>query len=1619
MKGKRSAKFMHRLTALITLWAFAFTTLAPSHDALSHAAERFVYPPRATGAGAVTNATLGTLDTTLLRNGIFDLVLTATDRFGASASDAVSLVVEGDMKVGHFTVAFKDLEIPLAGMPISVVRSYDSRDHCPGDFGKGWVLDVESIRVEKNFAMGDGWSLDVQGGDLLTPPVYQLVDDAGHQLVVRMPDGEVLRFAPKLVFNRPFNRLASVLDADGDDVASAWVGVGYDTPLALKFRARGGTRGATLEPRGFATSNPWVGGNSTVAAGASFYAGEPSVGAMQLAASPNEAQDADVMSDATGWRLVLKDKRVFLFDKDGRLERMTDSNGNTLSINRDGAGRVMSVSHSSGKAIVFHRDGAGRVERITDPAGNELKYGYDSLGRLAVFHDRSRETTEPASARYAYKQNSNLIEDIFDSKGIRAVRQTYDAQGRLISSTDAKGRATTFVHNVAGRTETVNRPLGQSQTMQYDDRGNILSIKNALNETTTFTYDADNNRLTSTDPLNRVTRYTYDAFGNMLSVEAPHKPTENAAAFTTRYTYNDRGDILSVTSPTGAVENRGYDARGNLETISDESGQIIASWVYDARGNAIREGDSFSEMLFDFNGVDQMTKMTDSTGRETTAEYDLNGQLTAMTIDGVRSVFTLDEEGRELGSDYGNGITSLFEYNAAGDNWTSASGPTLGRIEREFDTDGSVKSWKLPSGATTTFALDAAGRMASQTDGLGAVTSFTYDAAGRTTSVTDAATGATVSTEYDAAGQPTKTTDALNNETAFTYTPDGRPETVKNARNFLWEYRYTPNSVTVIDPLQRQKVSQFTAHGLPEVVCCGPGAPYQVTYLLNSGDDAEESPLTITDAGNHVRSFEYGDDGILTGVTDLAGNMFQFEYNAAFELSAVKYPSGAVAQSFTYDALDNPATITTGDGGVRSFTYGADNRVATETLPAGPVLSYTYDVDGRIASVAASNGESAAFTYNAANSPLTAQNNAGTTSQEYDVNGRLTKVTTPTGGIVSYEYDLNGRISKLTAKATATAPASVTQYRYDAVGNLDQITDPLGGVTTIEYDAVNRPMTRTLPNGIVTAYTYDSRDMIETIVHRRPDQSILASAVYERQGNGEPSRITREDGTYTDYAYDAAHRLTSEERRTFNGTLIEQIAYTYDVDGKRTSKTTGGSTATYTYGAGQRLTQAGSQAITYDAGGRVQTLGGITLGYTNHDHVATVSNAANGYSETFSHDALGRRIKGVSGGQERRFITAPMAGGLDAPHVIADGTGQALSTYVYTGSIPLMRIKADGQPEYYLTDAMGSVIGLAGNAATSVATFRYDGFGTPTVMTGTPSAVPGGDYRFQAHWQEAATGLYHMRARDYDPQTGRFLSRDPEPYTDKEPESLMPYAFANNNPMYYSDPTGRFTLVELKLTSAIQQIVRAGKTVSANLTRKRVTKKIAEAVRDHFMSVLEELIPFNFDSIFRNSGFPNSGDAFDALMRQSICQGVNKNMASWIWWEPGIVSRNGQVDGNGYQCNDVAPDGRGPAQSQKRGVSRPDLVISKGEPKANTGILVTEFKISGARFYKDYILLGKSGKRDQFSAILNYAKNSSWTKTAVFVAFLRGDKKLAPLWEKHLAKKAVGRGVLPLYFHAF
>ena len=150
----------------------------------------------ASGTDAVTNGFLGTFDPTLLPNGIYKVKLVAVDFVGnATETEPLLLKVGEGPKVGHFTLAFTDLEIPVAGLPITLTRSYDSRATEPGDFGAGWKLDVSSVNLQKSGVLGIGWQTETASFNVC------VTDDADpHSIAVNFPD-KTYRFGTRLRLN--------------------------------------------------------------------------------------------------------------------------------------------------------------------------------------------------------------------------------------------------------------------------------------------------------------------------------------------------------------------------------------------------------------------------------------------------------------------------------------------------------------------------------------------------------------------------------------------------------------------------------------------------------------------------------------------------------------------------------------------------------------------------------------------------------------------------------------------------------------------------------------------------------------------------------------------------------------------------------------------------------------------------------------------------------------------------------------------------------------------------------------------------------------------------------------------------------------------------------------------------------------------------------------------------------------------------------------------------------------------------------------------------------------------------------------------------------------------------
>jgi RHS repeat-associated protein len=83
--------------------------------------------------------------------------------------------------------------------------------------------------------------------------------------------------------------------------------------------------------------------------------------------------------------------------------------------------------------------------------------------------------------------------------------------------------------------------------------------------------------------------------------------------------------------------------------------------------------------------------------------------------------------------------------------------------------------------------------------------------------------------------------------------------------------------------------------------------------------------------------------------------------------------------------------------------------------------------------------------------------------------------------------------------------------------------------------------------------------------------------------------------------------------------------------------------------------------------------------------------------------------------------------------------------------------------------------------------YEYDAYGNSFTVSGTTP----NEFMYRGEQFDSDLGLYYLRARYYNPLTGRFMSRDPEDGNPINPATLHKYIYAGSNPVKYIDPTGR------------------------------------------------------------------------------------------------------------------------------------------------------------------------------------------------------------------------------------
>ena len=1070
------------------------------------------------------------------------------------------------------------------------------------------------------------------------------------------------------------------------------------------------------------------------------------------------------------YKLTTKDGTTYEYDQFTGLQEIKDRNNNTLTFRDNG------IFSSTGATVEFLRDTQGRITQIKDPTGKAILYGYDAKGNLVSVTDRNNNTTQFI---YNNPNRRSFLTEIIDPLGRKGVRTEYDDKGRLARIIDGNGNVTNLGFDANGSVQTITDALGNPTTLVYDNRGNLIQEIDANGGIIQRSYDANNNLLSVKNPLGNTSTYTYDKIGNLLS-------ETDALGNKTIYTYDDNNQILTITDALGNLSTNTYDSRGNLIGRQDAAGNT-ATYTYDGQGKLLTLTDADGNITrYTHDSLGRVTTLVDGNGETTRFVYDGNGNISSIvSARGFDTRFTYDGEGRLTKVTDALGNVSQVEYNAAGDR--TAVIDALGRrTEYHYNNKGLQTEIIYADGTKESFIYDANGNRIASIDRAGRQTNFTYDALGRLINRDEpCGCGAAVKFEYDAAGRVTASIDERGNRTEFKYDAAGRRTIVRDALGFETKYTYDAvgNVIQIADALNRQ--TQFTYDSLGQLTktTFADGTKVQNLYdelgrVIKEIDqngiatefeyDALDNLTAVIDAAGNRTSYEYDSYGNLLSKTDALGRTTRYEYDALNQRTTTILPLGQ-RENYTYDAVGNITSIADFNGQIIRYTYGLNNELLQEQFANGSNVTYTYTPTLQRATVT---------------------DNRGITRYTYDLRDRLTSRTDPDGSQVTYTYD---KASNRTSVTTASGKVS---YTYDALNRIDTVTDRNGGIIDYTYNAVGNLISTSLPNGITETRTYNAVNSLVSLEQRSKTGAAIAAYSYSYDPTGRRNRIEEINGEITEYNFDSLYRLSRENITTL-GNGNRSIIYTYDAVGNRlTRNDSANGISTYIYDANNRLQSLSSNGVattySYDINGNTlseSNAGGTTTYNWGQQNRLLGVTTANGDIIQYQYDADGNRVAEIVNGLETRFR---LDDGQQFSEIIEEYAPDGTAKVTYTFGNDLISQANSGNITYQHGDAQGTVKAITNNLGNLTGEIAYDAFGRVLSQTGTTSIT----HQYTGEQFDVETELTYLRARYYDAEVGRFLSRDAFEGFPNRPLTQNQYSYTENDPVNGTDPSGNATALD-------------------------------------------------------------------------------------------------------------------------------------------------------------------------------------------------------------------------------
>ncbi len=766
------------------------------------------------------------------------------------------------------------------------------------------------------------------------------------------------------------------------------------------------------------------------------------------------------------------------------------------------------------------------------------------------------------------------------------------------------------------------------------------------------------------------------------------------------------------------------------------------------------------------------------------------------------------------------------------------------RAEMDWDAEGRLVETRDFPGADTTnrtiYAYGADGLLASVTDGDGRTTLFFHDAAHNPTSVVDAA-GVAMDMEWDNLGHLVSVARRGNSATLVTVDdrglvrgivhPDGLTETFAyDALGRLTNAVGRDGENTAVRP---------AAYGVAAALSRS-GATVEADLDGMRDVRAVRDPLGRT-------AEAYGRDarGRVVAVTNGEGQVARISYGTGERPMAVNRFDGTTA-AFAYDALGRLARITT-PRMETGFSW-LSNGMLVGVSNASGVVSWQRDGRGAVTNESGPAGSMAwrltpaGIVTNHESGPLSAvtELDAGgrTTNVVFSLPGmpalsfgfawepgthRLAAVTHPNGISADFGYDV---LDRPVSVAWSCGPSVAYAYSNDFVSTIERED---GSRRSFAYDALGRLVFETARNA--------SGETVRS-----------AAWTWDLAGNRLSKTVDAEGAADVACAYGTGDRLAGWSAAFLRDTLSAPVGGEADepigLDDRfgELSVRVGNGPEEVPSVSGVRFWTAPKEfplAADTAVAAAIRDAAGNTTRATNAVRPAAVTNAVYGYTAA---GCVSNAVFTGTGGFSRTlsidwddlyrptsFAVSATAGGETAAHalsVVYDGLGRILSldedgdpfTRLHNGDMPFADFDSTGglrrvwlaapgidrwlgfvdcanpaAPALYTycTDAQGSVLAVTDAAGNVVETYDYDAWGRLLAIrdaAGCPLArsAVGNRIFWQGREYFPDLGLYHFRARWYDPVTGRFLSKDPLGIA----AGLNLYAFCGGDPVNHLDPYG-------------------------------------------------------------------------------------------------------------------------------------------------------------------------------------------------------------------------------------